>query len=112
DAEDRSGSIADKQRPVVAEREAAGDAEVARERLDGAVVADAVDGAFEAARDEETIVRIDRHRRRVDDSRRERFARAVGADAEDRDRHLLTARAAVGDVEIAVAVENGVVDLM
>src|SRR3954470_5530720 len=57
-------------------------------------------------------MRIDRHRCRVDDPGGEGFARAVWTHAEDRDRHLLAARAAVGHVQVAVAVEHGVVHLV
>jgi hypothetical protein len=112
DFEDRPGAIADKQRAVAREREPARHAQIVRERLRLAVRRHAVDGAFEAAGDVETVLRIDRQRRRVDDPRRERLARAVGTHAEDGDRHLLPARAAVGDVEIVVVIEDGVVHLV
>ena len=73
---------------------------------------DAVHRPFEPARHVQLALRIDRHRRGVDDARRERLARAVRAHAEDRDRHLLAARAAVGHVEVALAIEDRVVDLV
>jgi hypothetical protein len=55
---------------------------------------------------------IERQRRRVRHIRHERFPRAVGANDKDRDRRLLPARSAEGDVEIAVTIEGGIVDLM
>ena len=73
---------------------------------------DAIHGSFEPARHVQIALGPDRHRGRIDDARRERLARAVGAHAENRHRHLLAARAAVGHVQIAVAIEDRVVDLM
>ena len=112
DAEDRARSIADEQRPVRRERETARHPEIVRERFGRSVVRHAVHDPLEAARRVESSFRIDSHRRRVDDARRERFARAVRPHAEDRHGHLLPPRPAVGHVEIAVAIEHGVVDLV
>ena len=48
----------------------------------------------------------------IDDARRERLPRAVWVHPENRHWYLLAAGAAVGDVEVALPIERGVVDLM
>ena len=111
-AKDRAGAIADKQRAIGREREPARDAEIGRERLGAAVRRHAVDRALEPARHVEPSLPIEGHRRRIDDARRKCLARAVGPYAKNGDRHLLTPRAAVGHVQIAVAIEHRIVDLV
>ena len=56
--------------------------------------------------------RIDGHRRRVGQPRDERLARAIAAHDVDRHGRFLAARSAEGDVEVAVAIEGGAVDLV
>src|SRR5262245_18246579 len=99
DTEDRAGSIADKQRPVLIEREAARDAEIGGKRLDRPVRLQAVHGAFETAGHVEVPFWSERHRGRIHYPGRKGFACSVGPDAKYRHRDLLTACSAVGDVE-------------
>ena len=112
DAQHRARPIADEQRAVGAERQAARDAEVGRIQRRAAVRLDAVDAAVEAARDVQPSVAIERQRRGVRHVADERLARAVGPDDEDRDRRLLAAGAAERDVEIAVAIVGRAVDVV
>ena len=72
----------------------------------------AIDRPFEAARHVQMALRVERHRRGVHDAGDIRLAPAVRAHAENRDRHFLPATSAVGDVEIAIAIEDGIVYLM
>src|SRR5262249_31033428 len=76
------------------------------------VVSHAIDDSFEAARDVQPALRIDRHRCRIDDPRRECLAGAVRTHAKDGHWNLLSTRAAVGDVQISIAVEHRVIDLV
>ena len=69
DREDGARTVADEQRPVRRKRETARDAEVGRERLGAPVVRHPIYGALEPARDVETAIPVERHRRRVDDRR-------------------------------------------
>jgi len=55
---------------------------------------------------------IERERRRVREVRDERLASTVPPHDEDRDRRLLTARSTERDVEVAVAIVRGAVDVM
>ena len=112
DPEDGAGAIADIQRSVGAERQSARHAEIRRHHLVAAVIEDAIDAALEAARHIQQAVGTDHHRRRIDEAVHERLARAARRDAEDRHGRFLPARAAVGDVEMAVGAEHRVVDLM
>ena len=77
-----------------------------------AVAIDAMDAAVEPARHVQRAVGIERQRGRIGQIGHERLARPVGPDDEDRDRPLLPARPAEGDVEIAVAIERRTVHLM
>ena len=112
DPEDAAGAIADVERTVGAERQSARDTEIRRHHLVPAIIEHAIDTAFEAARHIQQSVGTEHHRGRIDQAVHERLARAVAGDAEDRDRRFLPARAAVGDVEIAVGAEHRIVDLM
>ena len=97
--EDRAGSIADEQRAVRRERQAARDAEVGRKQLGAAVVVQPVHRALEAARHVELPVRRSTAMPSGSTTPDEkRLARAARRHAEDRHRHLLPPRAAVGDV--------------
>ena len=112
DSENRAGPIADKQRPVSGEREPAGDAKVAGKSFGRSVGRHAVHGSLESARHVQPARGIDRHRRRVHDAGREGLARAVRTHAKNGHRHLLAARAAIGHIEIAVTIEDRVIDLV
>ena len=112
DLEDGAGSIPDKERPVARECQPAGHAEMVREQLRRAVGRHSIHRSFEPARDVQAIFLIDRHRRRVDDAGRERLARAVRTHPEDGHRHLLPAGAAVRHVQVVLAIENRIVDLV
>ena len=108
----RPRSIADKQRPIGSKRQPARHAEVRRHHLIAAIVEDAIDAAFEAARDVEMAIGTQHHRRGIHEPVDEGLARAVRGDLEDRDGGFLAARAAVGHIEIAVGAEHRVVYLM
>ena len=101
DTQNRARSIADIQRAVGTEGDAAGDAEIRGDDRRPSRQRDPVDAAVEAARDVERALAIERQRGRVGHVGDERLARAVRPHDEDRDRRLLAARAAEGDVEIA-----------
>ena len=70
-------AIADKQRPVGAERQPARHTEIRRHHLIAAIVEDAIDAAFEAARHIELAVGTEHHRRGIDEPVHERLARAI-----------------------------------
>src|SRR5215813_9113853 len=112
DAKDRSRSIADVERAVRPEGETARDAQVARIERGPAVRFDAIHAAVETARYVQPSVASERQRRRVGQVGDERLARPVRPDDEDAYRRLLPARSAEGDVEIAVPIEGGTVDVM
>ena len=69
-------------------------------------------GPLETARHVQAAFGIERQGRRVRQVGHEGLARSVGAHDEDGDRPLLPARPAERDVEIAVRVECGTVDLV
>jgi hypothetical protein len=71
-----------------------------------------MDGTFEPARNVQVTVRTDRHRCSVDDTRGKRLARPLSGHAKDGNGRFLTARSAVCDVQIAFAIEDGIVDLV
>ena len=112
DPEDGAGAIADVERAVGAERQPARDAEIGRHHLVPSVVEHAIDAAFETRSTHTAVRRAPRHRGGVDEAVHERLARAVAGDPEDRHGRFLPARAAIGDVEMTVGAEDGVVDLM
>ncbi len=110
--EDRARSVADVQHALSIERKAAGDADFPDEGIRAAVRRDAIDHALEAARHVQRIVGAEHHRRRIHDGGGERFTGAGGMHPEDRDGHLLAARSAVGHIQAALAIEDGVVHLV
>src|ERR1700676_4140261 len=111
-AEDRARAISHVERPIGRERQPTCDAEIAREWHRGSVRRHALDRSLEAARDVQPALRIDGHRRRIHDAGRERFTRAVWTHAENRDRDFLPAGAAERHIEVALAIEYRVIDLV
>ena len=112
EAEDGARAVADQQRAVGREGQAAGDADVADRRLVVAALVDLVDDALEAAGDVELAVGPEGQGGGIHQAGHQRLAAAVAVDAEHRDRHLLSARPAVGDVQAALRVKGGAVHLV
>src|SRR4249919_2916144 len=104
-AQDRAGSIADEERAVGSERDAAGDAQIGGDRRDVAGLVNLVDAAVEPTGDVQCPVGAKGERRRIGEIGDKRLARAVGTNDEDRDRPLLPARSAERHVDVSLGID-------
>ena len=110
-AQDRAGSIADEERAVRSERDAAGDAQIGGDRRDVAGRVDLVDAAVEPTRDVQRPSGLKASD--VGLARSEtNGSREPSANDEDRDRPLLPAGSAERHVDVAVRVDGRAVDLV
>src|SRR5262249_47686679 len=94
------------------ERETACNAEIGGKRLGAPIVVESIHRTFKSTGDVDAAITIHRHRGRINDGGGIRFSSPVWRDSKDRNRDLLSARAAVSQIQVSRAIDQRIVDLM